>query len=88
MHVQGLKGLSSGRSPAAWNVFLAATKYACLRNTAASSRGAVSAVSSFNLFVCWYRAAVQWTMLYGRSIMGAYVPGGFHKDMQGKYSRR
>ena len=41
MHVQGLKGLSAGRSPAAWNVFLAATKYACLRNTAASSRGAV-----------------------------------------------
>jgi len=40
------------------------------------------------LDVCWYRAAVQWTTVYGRSIMGAYVPGGSHRDMQGKYSSR
>ncbi len=88
MHVQGVAGPSTGCSPAAWNMFLAATKYACLCSTAASSRGIVSAMSCFNLFVCWYRAAVQWTTVYGRSILGAYVPDGLHGDMQGEYSSR
>jgi len=38
MHVQGMQGLSTGRSPAAWNVIQAATRYACLCSTAASCR--------------------------------------------------
>ena len=39
-------------------------------------------------YVCWYRAALQWITVYGRSIMGAYVPGGLHRDMQGEYFKR
>ncbi|KAA6422315.1 MAG: hypothetical protein FRX49_07785 [Trebouxia sp. A1-2] len=54
MHVQGVAGLSNGRTSAAWNVIQAAAK-----------------------------AAVQWTTVYGRSILGAYVPDGLHGDMKG-----
>ncbi|DBA85409.1 TPA: hypothetical protein ACH3X2_006087 [Trebouxia sp. C0005] len=56
MHVQGVAGLSNGRTSAAWNVIQAAAK-----------------------------AAVQWTTVYGRSILGAYVPDGLHGDMKGLF---
>jgi hypothetical protein len=94
MHMQAMEGLSTGRSPAAWNVIQAATRCACLRSTSASSRSTVAGGvqflvrSAYKSYVCWYRAALQWTTVYGRSILGAYVPGGFHRDMQGEYSCR
>lgn len=88
MHVQGVAGLSNGRTSAAWNVIQAAAKYACLCSTSARRRGTVSCMCRSTLYVCWYRAAVQWTTVYGRSILGAYVPDGLHGDMKGRYFKR
>jgi len=89
LHMQGMKGLSTGPASVAWDMFQSATKYACLpQHSSKLQRYRLCLYVALTMNFCWYRAALQWTTVYGRSVTGSYVQGGSHRLAQGKYSTR
>ena len=89
MHVQGMQGLSTGRSPAAWNVIQAATRYACLCSTAASCRE----YSFLHVLLTFHMCAGTGLHCNGSQCMAEAFwrpmsQEGFIETCQGKYFKR